>query len=133
MNKWHLVCSARKISFIIRSLHILLISLFRVVHALNRNIVCAYFPHGIDGVCCAHPNYVCTRRIEEKINDFPPLNIQLNLKHRYSDSSLIFVYIDYFLISYLANVYIDIVWVVLHFCLYFYEIYNWTAFIILKV
>lgn len=94
------MCSARKISFINRSLTVMLFSLFRMVHALNRNIVCTYFPHGFNGMCRAHPNYVCSRRIEEKINYFSPLIIQLNLKHWYSDVSLIFVYIDNFLISY---------------------------------
>lgn len=61
------VNKARNLFKIIDPLTFVLVSFFRMVHGLNRNIISPYFPYGIYGMCCACTNYVCTRRIEEKI------------------------------------------------------------------
>lgn len=76
MIEWHPANLARKFLY-----HLLFNCrvgfFFRMVYALNRNILYTHFPHGFYGLCCAYTNYVCTRRIEEKIKYCYDLGIQL--------------------------------------------------------
>lgn len=70
--------------------HILFYSRFilfhfnRMVYVINRNIMCANFLHGCDGMRCAYPNNVYSRRIKEEIN--------CHVQH-----SLIYINFDFFL------------------------------------